>query len=73
MTPEVALLISVWDKVRYHISAKERLPIAEELVYVFDENVDITDAEHELNELDSILKTAVITHYDLGLDHEDEY
>lgn len=77
MSPEVALMTEVWDKVRSHIPAKERLAVAEELVRVFDENTDITEAEHELNEFDSILKAAVISHYDIGLeedeDEEDDY
>lgn len=73
MTPEIAVMTEIWDKVRSYIPAKDRLSVAEEIVRVFDENVDISGAEHELNELDTILKAAVITYYDIGLDDEDEF
>lgn len=75
MTPEVALMAEVWDKLRAFIPIKERLAVAESIVRLFDEYVDVGEAEHELNEVDSVLKAAIISHFDIGLedDDDDEY
>jgi hypothetical protein len=72
MSPEISLLIEVWDKIKSHIPKKDKLFIAEDIVRLFDEHVELIDAEHELNELDGSLKAAIISHYDIGLDEEDE-
>lgn len=73
MSPEVALLAEVWEAVTTHIPKKERLLVAEQLVRLFDEHVDISEVEISLNEFDGVLKTAVVSHFDLLLDDPDEY
>lgn len=73
MSPEVALLAEVWEAVATHIPKKERLLVAEQLVRLFDEHVDISEVEISLNEFDGVLKTAVVSHFDLLLDDPDEY
>ena len=72
MNPELALLIEVWDKFKSHVAKKDKLGVAEDLVRLFDEHVDIVEAEHELNELDSSLKAVVISHFDLGFDEDED-
>ena len=72
MSPEVALLYEVWDNLKSALPQKERLRIAESMVRTFDEHVDISDVENSLNEFDTILKTAIVSHFDIGLEEEDE-
>ena len=71
MNPEVALLAEVWEAVQSHIPRKERLLVAEHIIRLFDEHVDISEIEVSLNEFDGILKTAVVSHFDLLLEDED--
>lgn len=70
MSPEVVLLGEVWDSVKSFIPRKERLQAAETLVRLFDDNVDISDVESFINEYDSVLKTAVVSHFDLLLEED---
>ena len=72
MSPEVALLYEVWDNLKSTLPQKERLRIAESMVRTFDEHVDISDVENSLNEFDTIMKTAIVSHFDIGLEEEDE-
>ena len=72
MSPEVSLLGEVWDSVKTHIPRKERLLAAETIVRLFDDHIDISDVESYVNEYDSVLKTAVVSHFDLLLEDEDE-
>ena len=70
MSPEVVLLGEVWDSVKSFVQKKERLQAAETLVRLFDDNVDISDVESFINEYDSVLKTAVVSHFDLLLEED---
>ena len=72
MSPEVALLYEVWDNLKSTIPQKERLQVAESMVRTFDEHVDISDVENSLNEFDTVMKTAIVCHFDIGLEEEDE-
>ena len=72
MNPEVALLLDTWDTIKSFIPAKERLHVAEELVRTFEDNVSISEAEDHLNEFDTVMKAAIVSHYEIGLDDEDE-
>lgn len=72
MSPEVALLLDAWDTVKSFIPAKERLHVAEELVRTFEDNVSISDAEDHINEFDTVMKAALVSHFDIGLDDEDD-
>ena len=72
MSPEVALLIDTWDCVKSFIPAKERLHVAENLVRTFEDNVSISEAEDHLNEFDTVMKAAIVSHFEIGLDDEDE-
>tara|TARA_Y100000389_G_scaffold92363_2_gene89062 strand:- start:1939 stop:2169 length:231 start_codon:yes stop_codon:yes gene_type:complete len=72
MSPETALLLDAWDTVKSFIPAKERLHVAEELVRTFEDNVNISEAEDHINEFDQVMKAALVSHFDIGLDDEDE-
>ena len=72
MSPEVALLLDAWDTVKSFIPAKERLHVAEELVRTFEDNVSISDDEDHINEFDTVMKAALVSHFDIGLDDEDD-
>jgi hypothetical protein len=72
MSPEVALLLDTWDTIKSFIPAKERLHVAEELVRTFEDNVSISEAEDHINEFDQVMKAALVSHFDIGLDDEDE-
>ena len=72
MSPEVALLYEVWDNLKSTVPQKERLQVAESMVRTFDEHVDISDVENSLNEFDTVMKTAIVSHFDIGLEEEDE-
>jgi hypothetical protein len=72
MSPEVALLLDLWDSVKAFIPAKERLHVAEEMVRTFEDHVDISEAIDNANEFDSIMKAALISHFDIGLDEDED-
>ena len=63
MSPEVALLLDVWDTIKSQIPAKERLHVAEDLVRTFEDNV---------SEFDTVMKAAIVSHFDVGLEEDDE-
>lgn len=72
MSPEVALLLETWDNIKSYIPKKERLNIAEVLVRTFDDNVDISEVEDNIMEFDSVMKAALVSHFDLLEDNDDE-
>jgi|TARA_B100001094_G_scaffold303984_1_gene332522 hypothetical protein len=72
MSPETALLLDTWDTIKSFIPAKERLHVAEELVRTFEDNVSISEAEDHINEFDQVMKAALVSHFDIGLDDEDD-
>jgi hypothetical protein len=72
MSPEVALLLDAWDSIKAFIPVKERLHVAEELVRNFEDHVDISEAEDHANEFDSVMKAALISHFDIGLEDEED-
>ena len=46
--------------------------IAEEVVRIFDDNVDISEFDEVINEFDSVMKAAIISHFDIGFDDNDD-
>lgn len=71
MNSEIELLSEVWDSIKGFVSKKERLDAAEALVRVFDEITGLDDIEHNLNELEPVLKTAAVSHYDIHSESDD--
>lgn len=72
MNPDIAFLHDTWDSVKPFVTKKERLLAAEALVRIFDENLDISSAENHINEFDSQLKAALVSHLDIGFDDEND-
>jgi hypothetical protein len=72
MNPEVALLLETWDSIKSYLPKKERLNIAEILVRTFDDNVDISEIESNIMEFDSIMKAAIVSHFDIGIEEDEE-
>jgi len=72
MNPEIELLYNIWDSVKPYVSVKERLHVAEEIVRTFDDQLDISEVEDNLNMFDSVMKAALISHFEFGLEESDE-
>ena len=72
MNPDIELLYNIWDSVKPYVAVKERLHVAEEIVRVFDDQLDISEVEDNLNQFDSVMKAALISHYEFGLDDDDD-
>ena len=72
MSPEVALLLDAWDTIKSQIPAKERLHVVEDLVTTFEDNVSMTDIEHNLNEFDATMKAAIVSHFEIGLEEDED-
>lgn len=72
MSPELALLSETWDIVKNYIPRKERLEVAESLLKSFDEHADMDGIDIHKNEFDSIMKAAILSHYDYLFDGDDD-
>ena len=72
MSPEIALLSETWELVKTHVNTKDRLHVAESMLRLFEENIDIQDISVYMNEFDKVMKTAIVTYFDEGIDGEDE-
>ena len=72
MNPDISFLHDLWDGVKAFIPKKERLQVAETIVRIFDDNADIESVEDSINEFDHAMKTALIAHFDIGLEEEED-
>lgn len=72
MNNEVELLHATWDSIKAYIPKKERLHVAETLVRTFDDTAGLSDIDEYLNEFDSTMKSALVSHFDLFDDEDDE-
>ena len=72
MNTDVAFLHDLWEGLKPFIAKKERLSAAEALVREFDDNLDISSAEDNIEEFDATLKAALISHLDIGFEDCDE-
>ena len=72
MSPELGLLIDVWAIVKDHVTAKERVDVAEQLLRAFDEHVDISDIDDHKNEFDRAMKAAILSHFEGFIEDEDD-
>jgi len=71
MSPEIALLNEVWEKVKDYIPKKERVVTAEAVLQTFEDHVDMAEIELYKNEFDSSMKAAILSNLDL--EDEDEF
>jgi len=69
----IDLIIELWSRLRPHVTAKERLEVADIIVSVFDD-FGLVDGLEEEVELDKELKAAVKSHFGtVAEDEDDEY
>lgn len=75
MNPDISFLHELWDNIKPLVPKKERLPVAEAVIRSFDDHADIESIEDHLNEFDTTMKAAIISHFDLleDDDEEDDY
>ena len=72
MSPEVALLSETWQLFKNYVHNNERVEIAEALLELFEEHIDISDLETWKNEFDKSMKVAIRARYEDELDDEDD-
>ena len=60
MSPEIALLSETWELVKTHVNTKDRLHVAETMLRLFEENIDIGDIDIYKNEFDKVMKICMI-------------
>jgi hypothetical protein len=63
MSPEVSLLLELWENFKTYIPTKERAVFAEEMLSLFEDHVDISDIEVYKNEFDKSMKAAIVSHF----------
>ena len=71
MSPEVALLSETWQLFKNNVHIKERTEMAEALLELFEEHIDISDLETWKNEFDKSMKVAIRSRYEDELDEDD--
>lgn len=72
MNPDISFLHELWDGVKAFVPKKERLQIAESIVRSFNDHADIETVEEHLNEFDSVMRTALISILDIGMEEDDD-
>lgn len=72
MNPDISFLHELWDGIKTFIPKKERLAIAEAIVRSFDDYADIEAIEDHLNEFDTVMRTALKSHFDFYDEEEDD-
>lgn len=73
MSPEVALLSETWQLFKNNVHIKERVEMADALLDLFEEHIDISELETWKNEFDKSMKVAIRSRYEDGLDEEDDW
>ena len=72
MSPEVALLQETWQLFKNSVHIKERIEMADALLELFEEHIDISDLETWKHEFDKSMKVAIRSRYEDDLEEEDE-
>lgn len=72
MNPDISFLHELWDGVKAFVPKKERLQIAESIVRSFNDHADIETVDEHLNEFDSVMRTALISILDIGMEEDDD-
>jgi hypothetical protein len=70
MSPEVALLSETWQLFKNNVHIKERIEMAEALLELFEEHIDISDLETWKNEFDRHMKVAIRSRYEDELEED---
>ena len=72
MNPDLEFLVEIWDGMKNYIPKKDRLQAAEQIITIFDENADLAEIQDNINMFDSAMKNAIIGHFGLDEDEDDE-
>ena len=72
MNHDISFLHELWDSVKHFIPKKDKLQAAEVLVRVFDDNADIGEIEENINEFDSLMRAAIVSHFEIRSVDDDE-
>lgn len=65
------LIIELWDNIKPHVNAKERLHVADTIIALFDEYGYADDIENE-HGLDKILQAAIASRFPASEDYNDD-
>lgn len=71
MSPEVALLSETWQLFKNNIHIKERIEMAEALLELFEDHIDISELDTWKNEFDKSMKVAIRAKYEDEDDFDD--
>ena len=72
MNHDISFLHELWDSAKHFIPKKDKLQAAEVLVRVFDDNADIGEIEESINEFDSLMRAAIVSHFEISSVDADE-
>ena len=72
MNPDLSFLIELWDTMKIYVPKKDRLQAAEQLIGLSDENLDLSDIQENISMFDSAMKSAIIGHFGVSDEDEDE-
>jgi hypothetical protein len=72
MSPEVSLMLELWERFKGYVPAKERPAFAEEVLTLFEDHVDVSDVEVYKNEFDTHMKAAIVSHFDEEIEEDDD-
>ena len=66
------ILVELWETMKPYITARERMHAADELISFMDAHGLVDDLDTDVEHLPKELRAAVITHYDIEPDEEEE-
>jgi hypothetical protein len=75
MSPEVSLFLETWNLFINHVHIRERLSVAESMLEIFEDHMDLSELELYKNEFDRPMKAAIVSklHDELDDDAEDDW
>ena len=67
------LVIELWETMKPYVTARERMHAADELISFMDAHGLVDDLDRNVHQLPKELRAAVITHYDIELEEEEQW
>lgn len=72
MNPELSLLSDVWAVISPYLPDSEKVEIAEDIIRLFDETLELTVTDHAVHEFHDELEEAARNYFDLDEEDWDE-
>jgi hypothetical protein len=72
MSPELSLFLETWNLFVNHVHVRERLDVAESLLEIFEDHVDLSELEIYKNEFDRTIKSVIASRNQEDPDDDDE-